>query len=208
LHQRQSGLPHAVIFDVGNVLYDWNIRLLFEQLIDDSQELDFLLAHVVTLAWHGQHDAGRDFADTSAELIAAHPRFADAIAAYGPRFSETVPAMLPGMEAIVRRLSARGVALYAITNFSHEFWPPFREREAAIFDLFRDVVVSGEERMVKPDPRIYALALDRFGLAPGEAIFVDDRRDNVDAAAATGIHAHQFVDAPTLERELARHGLL
>jgi 2-haloacid dehalogenase len=190
------------------VLYDWDIRLLFDQLIEDPQDLAFLLDKVVTLDWHGQHDAGRPFADTSAELIAEHPRFAEAIAAFGARFAETIPGMLPGMAEIVHALRARGMPLYAITNFSHEFWRPFRAREAAIFDLFEDIVVSGEEKLVKPDPAIYTLALDRFGLDASEALFIDDRANNVEAARAIGMAAHQFVDAKILQAELASRGLL
>jgi 2-haloacid dehalogenase len=200
--------PHAVIFDVGNVLYDWNIRLLFEQLVEDPYELDFLLRHVLTLEWHGQHDAGRPFAETSAERIAEFPRFAEAIAAFGPRFNDTVKTMVPGMDTIVHALAERRVPLYAITNFSDEFWEPFRARETAIFDLFTDIVVSGREKMVKPDPAIYRLALDRFGLAPAEAIFIDDREDNVRAAEALGIRSHHFRDAPRLTEELKALGLL
>ncbi|KRB80919.1 hydrolase [Sphingomonas sp. Root710] len=189
------------------MLYDWNIRQFFEQLVP-AHELDLFLRDVVTMDWHGQHDAGRPFAETSAELIAAWPRFAEAIAAYGPRFSDTVTGLLPGMVEIVRALHARGVPLYAITNFSHEFWPPFRAREAAIFDLFADIVVSGEEKLMKPDPAIYALALDRFGLEGPEAIFIDDREDNVRAAEAIGIRGHLFRGAPGLAAELHGFGLL
>jgi len=190
------------------VLYDWNIRLLFEQLVADPDELEFVLRDVWTMDWHGQHDAGRPFAETSRELIALHPRFADAIAAYGPRFNDSVPGMVAGMEAIVHALDARGVPLYAITNFSDEFWEPFRAREAAIFDRFRDIVVSGREKLVKPDPAIYRLALDRFGLLPEQAIFVDDRDDNVATAVALGIRGHHFRDAEGLAAELRQLGLL
>lgn len=197
----------AVIFDVGNVLYDWNLRQFFEKLVP-AHELELFLREVVTLDWHGQHDAGRPFAETSAELIAAWPRFADAIAAFGPRFSDTVTGLLPGMGDIVRDLHGRGVPLYAITNFSHEFWPPFRAREAAVFDLFDDILVSGEVRLVKPDPAIYAMALDRFGVAAGEAIFIDDRADNVDAAEAVGIAGHLFTGAASLRADLRARGLL
>lgn len=197
----------AVIFDVGNVLYDWNLRQFFEQLVP-AHELDLFLREVVNLEWHSQHDAGRPFAETSAELTALWPRFANAIAAFGPRFSETVTGLLPGMEAIVRDLHRGSVPLYAITNFSHEFWPPFRAREAALFDLFDDIVVSGDERLLKPDPAIYRLALDRFGLAPGEAIFIDDREDNVLAAQALGIAGHHFTGAVPLRADLVDRGLL
>lgn len=190
------------------MLYDWNIRLLFEQLVADPDELDMLLRDVVTMAWHGQHDAGRSFAETSAELTALYPRFAAAIAAYGPRFAETLPGMIAGMEGIVRALDAGRVPLYAITNFSQEFWEPFRAREAAIFDRFRDIVVSGREKLVKPDPAIYRLALDRFGLDPEDAIFIDDRDDNIRAAEALGIRGHHFRGAAPLAEELKALGLL
>ena len=189
------------------MLYDWNLRQFFEKLVGDH-ELELFLRDVVTMDWHGQHDAGRPFAETSAELTSAWPRFADAIAAFGPRFSDTITGLLPGMGDLVRTLHARGVPLYAITNFSHEFWLPFRAREAAIFDLFSAIVVSGEERMVKPDRAIYALALDRFGLEGPEAVFIDDREDNVRAAEAMGIRGHVFHGAAALAAELREIGLL
>jgi len=201
-------MPSVVIFDVGNVLFDWNPRFLYERLIDDDRALDAFLRDVATKEWHFQHDAGRAFADTSAELSLAHPEHADLIAAWGPRFIEQLGDMLPGMRGLVEQLDARGVPLYAITNFSHEFWPPFREREADIFDRFRDIVVSGDELLTKPDPAIYHLALDRFGVAPADAVFIDDRADNVAAANAVGIHGLLFTDADVLRADLTRFGLL
>ena len=189
------------------MLYDWNLKQFFEKLVP-AHELELFLRDVVTLEWHTQHDRGRPFAETSVELTASWPRFADAIAAFGPRFSETVTGLLPGMADIVCALHARGVPLFAITNFSDEFWPPFRAQEAAIFDLFEDIVVSGEERLIKPDRAIYELALKRFGLAGGEAIFIDDREDNVRAAEALGISGHIFRGAEPLEAELRELGLL
>ena len=189
------------------MLYDWNLRQFFAKLVP-SHELELFLRDVVNLEWHSQHDAGRPFAETSAELTAAWPRFAEAIAAFGPRFSDTVTGLLPGMAEIVRALHERSVQLYAITNFSHEFWPPFRAREAAIFDLFDDIVVSGEERLLKPEREIYERALKRFGLAPEEAIFIDDRDDNVRGAEALGIKGHVFRGAAPLRAELETLGLL
>jgi len=200
--------PAAVVFDVGNVLYDWNPRFLYERLIEDDRALDAFLRDVATKEWHFQHDEGRPFAETSAELSALYPEHADLIAHWGPRFSETIPGMLPGMAELVAEIDSAGVPLFAITNFSGEFWRPFRDREAATFDRFRDIVVSGDERLVKPDPAIYHLALDRFGLQPGEAVFIDDRADNVAAANDVGMHGLHFVDAPTLRGQLNALGLL
>lgn len=199
--------PTAVIFDVGRVLYDWDPRILYRRLIADDRALDAFVRDVVTTEWHFQHDAGRDFADTSAELIALYPQHRELIAAWGPRFSESIGDPIAGMHELVAELDAAGVPLFAITNFSHEFWPPFRARESALFDRFRDIVVSGDEKLVKPDPAIYRLALARFGLEPGEAVFIDDNRANIDAAAALGIHALHFTDEATLRPQLRALGL-
>ncbi|HTG38398.1 HAD family phosphatase [Sphingomonas sp.] len=200
--------PHAVIFDIGNVLFHWHPRFLYERLIGDDRALEAFVRDVVTPEWHYQHDEGRAFAETSAELAARHPEHADLIAAWGPRFNESVGGPVAGMHEIVESLDAAGVPMFAITNFSHEFWPPFRAAWPALFDRFRDVVVSGEERLVKPDPAIYALALDRFGLSGEQAVFVDDNPANVDAASAMGIHAHHFSDAAGFRRFLIEHRLL
>src|ERR1700741_2326764 len=118
--------PRAVIFDVGNVLIQWDPRNLYERLIDDDRALDAFLANVLTREWHFQHDQGRRFADTSAELIARFPEHEALIAAWGPRFQETMGPPVSGMPELVADLDAAGVPLFAITNFSGEFWPEFR----------------------------------------------------------------------------------
>lgn len=198
----------AVVFDIGRVLVDWNPRFLYERLIGDDRALDAFVRDVVTEEWHFQHDAGRPFAETSAELIAAHPHHADLIAAWGPRFNETNRALIPGMETLVAELDDAGVPLFAITNFSGEFFPAFRAKYAALFARFRDIVVSGDEKLVKPDPAIYRLALKRFGLRAEEAVFIDDNAANVAAAAEMGMIALRFIDAETLRKNLTELGLL
>lgn len=197
----------TVIFDVGNVLYRWDLACLFKKLIDDPQELEWFLAHVVTPEWHFEHDAGKPLADMLAERSAQFPNHAPLIKAYTERFNETIPGPVPGSLEIVRELAANDVPLFGITNFGHEFWQTFRPT-APIFDLFQDIVVSGTEKMVKPDPKIYHLAIARFDVAPQQALFVDDRQDNVDSARACGLNAHLFQDAGRLRDELARAGLL
>lgn len=198
--------PSSVIFDVGHVLYDWDPRVLYRRLIPDDEALDVFLRDICTREWHFQHDMGRAFADTSAELTARFPDHAALIATWGPRFSEQIPGPMPGMPELVGDLDSAGVPLFAITNFSHEFFPPFRAQEATMFDRFRDIVVSGEERLMKPDAAIYHLALERFGLAAQDAVFVDDRQANVDGAAAVGMHALLFTGAERLRADLRALG--
>jgi len=198
----------AVIFDVGRVLFDWNLRFLYERLIPEGEALDSFLRDVVTPEWHFQHDAGRPFAETSVELTARYPQHAELIALFGPRFNETNRAAVPGMPELLAELDSAGVPLFAITNFSGEFFPPFRVKYPDMFDRFRDIVVSGDEKMVKPDPAIYRLAFERFGVKAEETVFIDDNADNVASAAGLGLHAILFTDEPRLRAELTSLGLL
>ena len=200
-------MPRAVVFDIGRVLFDWNLRYLFAKLIDEPAQLDWFLTHVLTEDWHFQSDAGRPLAEMVAELRHRHPEHAPLIDAYRDRFNETIDRPIEGTHALVRRLHARGVPLYALTNFGVEFFAGFRPT-APIFELFDDIVVSGEECVAKPDPRIYAICERRFARAPHELFFIDDNPANVAAARARGWQAHLFEGPEGLEIELVRRGLL
>lgn len=195
------------MFDVGRVLFHWDLRALFAKLIPDPQELDWFLAHVVTEDWHFEHDGGRDLAEMVRERKAQFPGHEALLDAYATRFNETIPGPVPGTAALVERLAAKGVPLYALTNFAKPFWDDFCPLHP-IFDRFSDIVVSGAERVRKPDPRIYHIAQRRFGHAAHELFFIDDNADNVAAARKEGWQAWQFSDAPSLEAELVARGLL
>jgi 2-haloacid dehalogenase len=200
--------PTAVIFDVGNVLYGWDPQsFLARQLPEDEARLRYI-EDVDLWGWHETLDAGRPFAEAAAELSEKFPAYAHLISAWGERFGETISDPVPGVHAIVEALDDRGLPLFAITNFSAEFWTPFRAREDAFFRRFRGIIVSGEEKLLKPDPAIYCRALDRFGLKPAEALFVDDRKINVEGAKAVGMHGHLFTDAADLRLRLEQDGLL
>jgi 2-haloacid dehalogenase len=199
---------NAIVFDVGNVLYGWDPdAFLVRQIADDDARLRFI-EDVDLYAWHETLDGGRPYDEAAAELEEKFPQYAALIAAWSDRFGETISGPVPGVHPIVEALDARGVPLFAITNFSADFWPPFFAKERAFFARFRDIVVSGEVKMLKPDPAIYWLALDRFGLRPADALFVDDREINVEAARAVGMKAHLFTDAAGLRARLEAEGLL
>jgi 2-haloacid dehalogenase len=200
--------PTAVIFDVGNVLYGWDPEAFIDrQLGDDEARLRFI-EDVDLYSWHDSLDGGRPFDEAAAELSEKFPAYAALISAWGERFGETISGPVPGVHEIVGELQARGVPLFAITNFSADFWPSFHSKEEAFFSRFRHIVVSGREKLLKPDPALYFLALDRFGLRPAEALFVDDRLINVEAAQAVGMHAHLFTGADDLRARLEAEGLL
>ena len=203
-----SSNPRAVIFDVGNVLYGWDPEsFLVRQVAEDRERLRFI-DDVGLWEWHDTLDGGRDFREAADELSRRFPEYAHLIEAWGERFGETITDPIPGVHEIVGELDASGVPLFAITNFSADFWPPFQAREKAFFDRFRGIVVSGEVKLLKPDPAIYFLALDRFGLRPDQALFVDDRQINVDGAQAVGMKAHLFTTAEDLRARLEAESLL
>ncbi len=192
----------AVIFDVGHVLVDWNIRYLYEKLIFDTAQLDYFLDNIVTPEWHFQHDIGRHSIVTIAELASKYPHHAELIKLYEPRWLETIGRPIAGVFDLIEKLHMQSVPLYAITNFSGEFWPRF----AAAFPIthcFKDVVVSGDEKLMKPDQRIYALAHKRFGTKPGEALFIDDRLENIMAAENSGFIGHHFEGITKLLKHLS-----
>ncbi len=197
----------AVVFDVGRVIVQWELRALFAKLIDDPSELDWFLTHVVTEEWHFQHDAGRPLDEMVPERQREFPQYAELIDAYAERFLETIPGPVPGTAPLIEALAKRGTALFAITNFGAEFWQMFLPTQP-VLNHFSDIVVSGEERLAKPDPAIFALAAKRFGYQPQDMLFIDDNAANIEAAAGLGWQVHLFQDALRLQRDLAARGLL
>lgn len=197
----------AVVFDVGRVLFRWQLSALFEKLIDDREELDWFLANVVTEEWHFEHDRGRALADMVPERIALFPQYETLIRAYATRFNETVPGPVEGSHELVERLAQAGVPLYCLTNFGDEFWAAFRPTQP-IFDHFADIIVSGVEKVAKPEPRIYQIVEERSGREGDALFFTDDNPANIEAARARGWNAHHFTDAAGLEAALCEAGLL
>lgn len=196
----------AVVFDIGNVLIEWDPRHLYRGLIPDEAEREAFLAEVCSPDWNLEQDRGRLWAEAIAERVALFPQHEALIRAYSDRWAEMVPGEIPGSVAILDALREAGVPLYAITNFSSE---KFAEAQARFPFLTRfiDVVVSAEERLLKPDPAIYRLLLDRNGLRAEACLFIDDSERNVEAARAVGMHAHHFRGAEGLAVALRAAGL-
>lgn len=202
-----DGKIEAVVFDVGRVIVQWDMRCLLRSLYADEATMEWAFANVVSEAWHFEHDAGRDLDEMVLERKAEFPDHAHAIDAYATRFHETIPGLVPGTPALIEQLAAREMPLYGITNFAAKFWQDYLPTEP-LFAHFRDFVVSGVEKLVKPDPAIYFLAEQRFGHPAGAMLFIDDNPANVEAARACGWQAHHFIDADTLEIDFRARGLI
>jgi 2-haloacid dehalogenase len=197
----------ALIFDVGNVLIRWDARLLYRRLLPDDDAIDAFFAEVGFHAWNLEFDRGLPWDDGVAALAARHPHRAELIAAFNHRWQETVPGPVAGAPEFLADLTEAGVPLYAITNFSSAKWAETRLRFPFLASSFRDVVVSGDEGVTKPDPEIYCRCLARNGLAANRVIFIDDSPANVAGAAALGIDAIHFTTSAALRAALRQRGV-
>ncbi len=196
------------VFDLGGVLVDWNPRYLYRNFFaDDDSAMEHFLANVCTPSWNSQQDAGRSFAEGCAALKSKHPSHAELIDAWFERHGEMLAGPISGTVEILAELRATKVPLYALSNWSAETFPTARRR----FDFlqwFKGILLSGEVRLIKPDPRIFRLFLDTFAIDPDRAVYVDDLLPNVDAARAAGMKGILFQDPISLRNELVNLGLL
>ena len=187
----------TVVFDVGGVLLDWDPAHLYRQVLDDDERTRFL-AEVCTMEWHHQHDLGVPFAETIPAQCERFPDDAEHIRLWESRYADMVTGEIDGMRAVVDSLRADGMRLLLLSNMPSEVWPALVER----WDILRGfdgAVISGDERLVKPDPAIYRALIDRYDVDPACALFVDDRQVNVDAARALGFHAVLFRTAADVQ---------
>ncbi|MFN4142181.1 HAD family hydrolase [Aestuariivirga sp.] len=196
-----------VVFDIGNVLIQWDPRALFRKIFASEDEVEWFLANVCTHDWNLEQDRGRSFEEAVAAATALHPEHEGAIAAYHLRWHETVIGPIAGTVEILEALNAQGTPLYAITNWNQDKFRETRKRYPFL-GHFRDIVVSGDERLVKPDPAIYRLLLERNRLEASSCLFIDDSPRNVAGAEAIGMRAHHFSSPDGLRAHLARSGIL
>jgi 2-haloacid dehalogenase/putative hydrolase of the HAD superfamily len=199
--------PTAVLFDIGNVILRFDPQALYIKVLPDPEERRWFLNTVCSLDWHVEHDRGAPMAQTIPALVARFPAYSDAIEAWRDRAAEMLPALIaPTVEAI-EALDAAGAPLFALTNMPAEWVEPITAR-SPVFSRFRDIVVSAHEGLIKPDPALYRIALDRMGRRADEVLFIDDSAPNIEAARTLGFDVHHFADPAALRPALEARGLL
>lgn len=200
-----ASFPSITVFDIGGVLIDWDPRYLYRKIFDDPERMEWFLREVCTPAWNLEQDRGRPFADAIAERIALYPDHADAIRAFDERWAETVSEAIHGTVEILEALRRAKIPNYAITNFSAEKFEVACEA-FPFLGKFDGIVVSGAEKLIKPDPKIYRLLLERYGLKAASCLFIDDVPKNVEGARAVGMQAVQFTSPAQLADDLRQRG--
>ncbi len=197
--------PTQIVFDIGNVLIEWDPRHLYRKVFDDHDKMEWFLANVFTMDMNRDCDRGRLFADVVAEVTARHPDWHTEIRAFDERWPEMVPGAIEGSVALLAEIRSKNIPDHAITNFSHEKFALARQR----FDFlngFNVTIVSGEEQVLKPDAVIYQLFLERAGLQAADCVFIDDTLANVTGAEAIGMHGIHFKNPDDLRARLRQLG--
>jgi 2-haloacid dehalogenase len=189
-----------VVFDLGGVLVDWSPRRLMEKVIADPDRCDHFLDHVLTSSFLLALDISRDSRQAIVPLMRANPEYAVEMAAYVERFPETIGGEFADMAALTRRLHEAGVALYGLTNWAGDTFASTRPTVPCL-QFLRDIVVSGDEGIVKPDPRIFELLCRRGGFSAADAVFIDDSERNAAGARTFGMAAihHRSADQTMAE---------
>ncbi|MBO9400045.1 HAD family phosphatase [Shimia sp. R9_3] len=198
--------PSVVVFDIGGVLVDWQPHLAWAEEFETEADTLAFMARVDFFARNLRGDSGERFADMAREL--EDPEDQRRLAAYVPNYAKTVVSAFAGTWDILDELKSKDVPVHAITNWSAETWPEGLKIHPRLGEVFGTLVVSGEEGVIKPDPRIFEMLCERASVAPANCVFIDDSPKNVDGAKAAGWDAIHFTGAEALRAALEQRGLL
>ena len=196
----------TIVFDFGGVLIDWNPRYVFRSLFDDEEKMEWFLANITTDEWNVQQDKGRLLQDATALLVESFPEHQQLIEAYYGRWEEMLKGEITETVEILHELRNK-FRLYGLTNWSAETFPIALERYSFLKE-FDGILVSGEEKLIKPDPAIFHLLMERYTITAENAVFIDDNIKNVTAAKNIGFHIVHFTTADLLRRQLQEWKLL
>jgi 2-haloacid dehalogenase len=198
---------NTVIFDLGNVLIDWNVNYLYDKIFTDKEKRDYFLSNICTPEWHAKQDAGRPVDEATRELVSQHPKWKNEIEAFYTRWNEMFGGVIEGSVEVLKELKATNVKLYALTNWSAELFKHALE-EYEFLHWFDGRVVSGEEGINKPEQEVYKRLLQRFSVDPARSLFIDDKDYNVAAAITLGMDGIIFESPRQLRNELVKRELL
>lgn len=191
----------TVVFDFGGVLIDWNPRYMYRDIFEDEQEMEWFLKNVCTEEWNMLQDEGFSFAETIPKLQKQYPEYSDKIKMYQSRWPDMVGGEITESIKILREIQEKNYPVYGLTNWGTETFPIVFER----FDFLRSltgIVVSGDEKLVKPDPELFEILIKRFALKPERCIFIDDNMNNIQTANEIGFKTIHFVSPENLRNDL------
>ena len=196
----------AVIFDFGGVLVDWSPHNLYRHYFDQPQEIDRFLKEINFAEWNAQQDKGHPFTQAVVEHSTKFPQHAKLIHAYHERWEDSIVGPIEGTVQVLQKLKQRGYPLYGLSNWSAETFPLIRNKYK-FFDLFDYILISGEVKMIKPEPGIFDLLLNRIGFQACDCVFIDDSEANIKVAIKLGFDTIRFHSPTQLMSELAQRNI-
>ena len=196
-----------IVFDFGGVLVDWNPRYLFKDIFNDDEKMENFLKNICTDSWNIQQDAGRTLADGTKILQEKFPEESEMIQQFYDGWEVMLKDEIPENTKLLSQFDRKKFRLWGLTNWSGETFPIALAR-FEFFNEFEGIVVSGDEKMIKPNEDIYLLLLERYGLKAEESIFIDDNYNNIIAANKLGFHTIHFTENVNLEKRLQELELL
>lgn len=191
-----------IVFDFGGVLMDWDPRYLYRTYFKDEAQMEYFLSHICTDAWNAEQDRGRTFDEGISLLLRQYPQYADPIRMYKDRWECMLKGEFPRSVELLKRLKEQGYGIYGLTNWSAETIP-LAYAKYDFFSLFDGIVVSGEEKIIKPDPEIFKILLERYNLTAEDTLFIDDSPANIEAARRLGFRTILFDDIEKVSSKVA-----
>jgi len=198
----------AIIFDFGGVLINWDPRNLYSRFFPEQpQAMEEFLTEINFMEWNAQQDKGRPFAEAVALLSKQFPHRAHLISAYPKHYKETIIGVIEGTVELLQMLKQKGYPLYGLSNWSSETFYVVRH-EFEFFNLFDEIILSGDVKLIKPEPEIYELCLQKIGIPANQCMFIDDSKPNIITAQKMGFDAVHFDSPEKLKNELQIRHLL
>ena len=200
-----SDMIKNIILDFGNVLVDWNPHYLYDDVFGSKRKADWFLNNICTAEWNAKMDAGASFRREVVLLQRKYPQWASEIELYDTGWWRMMRGTIPGMYSLVSELKETGHALYGLSNWNDKKFRTYVQSSYPVFGLLDGMVISGEEKINKPDERLYRILLERFNIKAEDSLFVDDNPDNLVTAEKLGFKTILFVSADALRRELVSY---
>lgn len=198
----------TIIFDLGAVLIDWNPRHLYRKIFKTEEEISWFLENICTSEWNDEQDAGRSFEEATEVLVTKHPEWEEPVRAWYGRWRETIQGPIHETVDILKTIKeSNGYRLYALTNWSAETFP-WALNTFEFLHWFEGIVVSGVEKMKKPQPEFYQILFDRYNVNPRNSVFIDDNEKNIETGKTIGLTTIHFKSPAQLYAELNQLGIL
>lgn len=196
-----------IIFDFGGVLMDWNPRYFYKDYFNDDEKMEFFLRNIATDEWNAEQDRGRSLAEGTEILVAKFPEWETEIRAYYDNWTTMLRSDIPENVAVLRQLKHSDYELFGLTNWSAETFP-YALENYDFFDIFNGkIVVSGTEKLIKPDPKIWEVLLERYNIKAEESVFIDDNAKNIETAKHLGFVTIHITEETNLAEELRNLGV-